>query len=228
VAAADGSVTTAGSNDLLADLVSSPVPSAALMTIPAWPWPGLHARAYRCILADPPWHFQNFSAAGEAKNPLAHYDCMPLDAIKALPVAMLAHPVGAALVMWATAPMLPQALDVLQAWGFRFVTVGAWAKQSSSGTAWAFGTGYWLRSAAEFFLIGTVGDIGPLNRATRNLIVAPIREHSRKPDCFRDVVETLLPGPRAELFARERVPSWDAWGNQVDLFTPSVESKEQP
>jgi len=199
--------------------------SAPLAVLPGWPWPGLQPRAYRCILADPPWAFRLYSDSGEAKSPQHHYACMDLAAIAALPVAQLAHPVGGALVMWATAPMLPQALTVMQAWGFHYVSAGPWAKRSSRDAGWAFGTGYWFRSATEFFLLGTRGKISPLNRSTRNLIVAPVREHSRKPNEFRAMVEGLVPGPRAELFAREAAPGWDAWGNETDKFTPSTESE---
>ena len=198
-------------------------PTPALATLPGWPWPGLQPRAYRTILADPPWRFTLHSEAGVEKSPQAQYACMSLEDIAALPVAQLAHPDGCALVMWATFPMLPQALEVLRAWGFEFTTGGAWAKQSSTGEKWAFGTGYVLRSASEPWLIGKRGDISPLNRSTRNLLVAPVREHSRKPDQFRADVENLFPGPRCELFARECALGWDAWGNEVGKFTPNHE-----
>ena len=182
-----------------------------------WPFGDLRAAHYGVILADPPWRFSNFSAKGEAKNPVAHYDCMTLASIKALPVGLLAAP-DCALLMWATAPLLPAAVSVIDAWGFTFKSAGAWAKQSSTGKAWAFGTGYCFRSAAEFFLLATRGSPKVLNRSTRNLIVAPVREHSRKPDALHDMAAALYPGPRLELFARQRRPGWDAWGNRVDKF----------
>src|ERR1700679_61417 len=133
----------------------------------------------RVILADPPWYFKNFSKKGEEKNPVAHYDCMDLAAIKELPVSQLAAP-DSALIMWATAPLLPEAIDTMKAWGFKFKSAGAWAKQSSTGEKWAFGTCYCYRSAAEFWLLGTLGNPRQRVRNVRNLIVAPTREHSRK------------------------------------------------
>jgi N6-adenosine-specific RNA methylase IME4 len=175
---------------------------------------------FSLIMADPPWRFVTRSVKGLKKSPQAHYDCMDLDAIKALPVADIAAP-DCLLFMWATAPMLPQALDVMAAWGFTFKTMGAWAKQSSTGQKWAFGTGYILRSASEPFLIGTRGRVKIKSRSERNLIVAPIREHSRKPDATRDMLDRMVPdGDRLEMFAREAAPGWQAWGNQVDLFSP--------
>lgn len=173
--------------------------------------------SYGCILADPPWYFRNYSAAGEEKNPAAHYSCMDIDAIKALPVADLAAP-DCALMMWATAPMLPQALETMRAWRFTFKSAGAWAKQSSTGAKWAFGTGYCFRSAAEFFLLGTIGKPRIRSRSIRNLIVAPVREHSRKPNDMHQMVEALFDGPYVELFARERRQGWSVFGNETEKF----------
>lgn len=183
----------------------------------AWPFGDLTPLCYGVILCDPPGLFRNYSVKGEAKNPLAHYACMDLDAIKALPVSHLAAP-DCALVMWATAPMLPAAIDTLKAWGFAFKSAGAWAKQSSTGKKWSFGTGYCYRSAAEFWLLGTIGNPAQRVRNVRNLIVAPIREHSRKPDQMHTDIEALWPGPYVELFGRAPRAGWDIWGNQTNKF----------
>src|SRR5262249_4535928 len=136
---------------------------------------------YSAIMADPPWHFATWSPKGQRKSASQLYAVMGLYDIKALPVANLAA-ADCFLWLWATQAGLDQALSVMQSWGFEFKTTGAWAKQSPTGSSWAFGTGYLLRSAAEFFLIGTRGRPKPESRSERNLIVAPVREHSRKPD----------------------------------------------
>ena len=120
--------------------------------------------------------------------------------------------------MWATAPMLPHAIETLAAWGFAFKSAGTWAKQSSTGTKWAFGPGYCFRSAAEFFLLGTIGKPVQRSKSVRNLIVAPVREHSRKPDEMRAMCEQLWDGPFIELFARQSAAGWRSWGNQIDKF----------
>jgi len=172
---------------------------------------------YGCIVADPPWHFRNFSAKGEAKNPVSHYSCMSTQDIAALPVHQLAAP-DCALLMWATAPMLPDAIWLMKEWGFTFKSAGAWAKQSSTGNHWAFGTGYCFRSAAEFFLFGVIGKPKSNSRSIRNLIVAPVREHSRKPDDLHKMAETMFDGPRCELFSRQARPGWEAFGHEVDKF----------
>lgn len=183
-----------------------------------WPFGNLRPFSYAAIIADPPWRYELHSAAGEAKAPQAHYDCMTNEDISALPVGQLASG-NCLLMMWATAPMLPVALDVLNAWGFRYVTSGAWAKQSSTGRKWAFGTGYVLRSAAEFFIIGAVGSPEYASRSVRNLIVSPVRGHSRKPDDQYSMMEALCPKAfGVELFARQTRPGWHAWGNQTTKF----------
>ncbi|MBB4267712.1 MT-A70 family methyltransferase [Roseospira visakhapatnamensis] len=183
-----------------------------------WPFDPLRPLTYRCIVADPPWRFALYSErTGAARSPQAHYTCMDLNAIKALPVGQLAAG-DCLLCLWATAPMLPQALEVMAAWGFTFKTMGVWAKQSKRGDKQAFGTGYILRSAAEPYLIGTVGRVRVLSHSVRNCIQAPIREHSRKPaEIYRDL-EALTDGTRADLFSRESRPGWDSWGQQAGLF----------
>lgn len=188
-----------------------------------WPFGDLQMFGYGCILADPPWLFTNYSEKGEAKNPLSNYECMHLDDIAALPVQHLAKP-DCAMLMWATAPMLPEALDLMGRWGFTFKSAGAWAKQSSTGKKWAFGTGYCFRSAAEFILLGTMGKPKIRSRSVRNLIVAPVREHSRKPDEQYEMAEALFAGPYLELFSRTRRPGWSHWGNEVGKFEMEIEN----
>lgn len=183
----------------------------------AWPFGAMRPFGYGGLLVDPPWHFANYSEAGEEKNPSAHYKCMTLADIAALPVGHLAAP-DCALFMWGTAPMLPEAIELLAAWGFTFKSAAAWAKQSSTGKAWHFGTGYVFRSAAEFILVGTIGKPKVQSRSVRNLIVAPVREHSRKPDDQYDMVEALYAGPYAEIFSRNSRPGWDCWGDEAGKF----------
>lgn len=210
--------------ELFADDLGTPTPPdpPQVAPLPAppdtdWPFGTLSPGHYGLIYADPPWRFANYSAKGEAKNPVAHYPCMRFDDIARLPVSRLAAP-DCAMVMWATAPLLDKAIALLGLWGFTFKSAGAWAKQTSTGNAWAFGTGYVFRSAAEFYLVGTIGKPRVQSRSIRNLVVAPTREHSRKPDRLLTDIEALYAGPRVELFARQRRPGWDAWGNDVDRF----------
>jgi N6-adenosine-specific RNA methylase IME4 len=183
-----------------------------------WPFAPLQRAAYSVILADPPVHFKVWSPRGEGKSASKHYPVMSLDEIKALPVAELAAP-DCRLMLWATQAQVPQALEVMNAWGFECKTFGTWAKQSRTGRSWAFGTGYVLRSAAEFFIHGDRGRPQSQSRSERNLIVAPVREHSRKPDQAYEMLERMFPAQRrCELFARSTRSGWDAWGLEAQRF----------
>lgn len=190
-----------------------------------WPFDTLTPMKYGAILVDPPWAYAMRSAKGHAKSPEAHYATMSLDAIKALPVNQLAGP-NCLLFLWSTWPHLPQALEVMAAWGFTYSTGGAWVKRTAKGKT-AFGTGYYLRSATEPFLVGRIASPEIKNRSQRNLIESELpdlidgvrREHSRKPPEMRALIETLLPRSHCcELFAREQWPGHDVWGNQTTLF----------
>ena len=156
------------------------------------------------------------SEKGFGKSPESHYQTMSPEWIKALPVEALAAR-DCLLWLWYLAPMTPLALEVIASWGFEFKTGGHWAKVGASGKQ-AFGTGYILRNAGEPFLIATRG-APATTRSVRSVIIAPAREHSRKPDAAFAAAEQMMPGARRlELFSRQRRSGWDAWGDQVGQF----------
>lgn len=185
----------------------------------AWPFGDLRPFAYPVILADPAWPFENYSAKGEGRNPNRHYDTLSIEQIKALPVGHLAAD-NAALFLWVTDPLLDKAIEVMKHWGFRYTTVAfTWAKRTPNDTGWHMGTGYYTRANPETCLLGMNGRMGvPRSRGVRQLVVEPVREHSRKPDRIHSDIERMFDGPYLELFARQRRPGWDSWGNQVDRF----------
>jgi N6-adenosine-specific RNA methylase IME4 len=193
------------------------------MSVPP-PFAGLPLHSAGVVLADPAWSFDTYSPKGWRKSAHAHYSCMDLAEIRAMPVADLAAP-DSVLVLWSTQVHLPHAIAVVEDWGFAFKTMGAWAKQTSTGRCWQFGTGYLLRSAAEFFLIGTRGHPRQLSRSSRNLIVAPVREHSRKPDAMYDLIEATWPGPYVELFARHPRVGWSQWPDPT-LARPATHQEQ--
>jgi N6-adenosine-specific RNA methylase IME4 len=186
---------------------------------------------YGAIYADPR-SFRNWSARGTGRNAISHYNCLDFTTLAALPVAELAAD-DCVLFLWATDPLLPQALDLIRAWGFVYKTVGFyWVKPNSSPKHRAdffTGLGYWTRANPEQCLLATRGK--PLRRAkdVRRLVVEPRREHSRKPDCIRDRIERLVSGPYLELFARETKPGWACWGDKMALFDQgAVATRRQP
>ena len=188
------------------------------MTAPP-PFSHLQMFGYSIIHADPAWSFANYSEKGEGRNANQHYDTMSVDEIAALPVGQLAAG-DCALFLWVTDPLLDEGMRVLKAWGFRYATVAfTWAKRSKNDAAWHMGTGYYTRANPETCLLGIMGRMPRVSAAVRQLIVAPVREHSRKPDEVYVGIEQLFGEQRrVDLFSRQRRAGWDSWGNQADKF----------
>jgi N6-adenosine-specific RNA methylase IME4 len=140
---------------------------------------------------------------------------MSADEICALPVADTAAD-DCALILWATFPKLPEALRVINSWGFRYVTAAFnWFKTTKGGLPF-FGVGYYTKSNSEIALLGVRGRMKPASNFVSQVIISPRERHSKKPDVVRDkVVELFGDLPRVELFARERTIGWDVWGNEV-------------
>ena len=135
---------------------------------------------------------------------------------KAFRVADWAAP-DCALFLWATDPSLPQALEVISAWGFAYKTVAfTWVKTTKDGSGFPIGCGYWTRANPEMCLLATRGRPQRLSRSVRQLLFAPRREHSRKPDEAYTRIEALVSGPYLEMFARSRRQGWESWGIGVD------------
>lgn len=169
---------------------------------------------YNIIYADPPWRFRVWSRdTGLGRSADSHYQTMTLDDVKAYPIPAADD---CALFLWATRPMIREALEVMEAWGFEYKTEAfTWAKTTKTGK-WHFGMGYWTRANTEAVLLGTRGKVCRLARNVRQLVVAPVREHSRKPDEVRGRIVRLMGDlPRIELFARSRAAGWDAMGDEL-------------
>lgn len=198
-----------------------------------WPFAPLRPLNYDIIMADPPWKFRLWSKKGEKKSPEAQYSTMSIDDICKLPVGQLGTR-DCLLWLWATWPTLLDCGDpgrrvpsrpshswpgqVMEAWGFRYVTGGVWLKRTTRGKP-AFGTGYRLRSACEPFLIGVMGN--PFTtRKERNLIEGVRRQHSRKPEEAYQFIERWAPEAmnRVELFSRSARLGWDGWGDEQTKF----------
>lgn len=174
-------------------------------------------RGYGVIYADPPWTFRTYSRKGKGRSAEAHYDCMSLEGIKALPVADWAAE-DAVLLLWATDPLLPRALEVIQAWGFTYKTVGFyWVKQTARG-GYFTGMGFWTRANPEQCLLATRGKPKRRSASVQRLVVSPRREHSRKPGEIRERIEQLAHGPYLEMFAREQRTGWDVLANEQGVF----------
>ena len=178
---------------------------------------GKTIQKYQAIYADPPWDYQQCRLSGSAKK---HYPTMRIEELCALPVAEIADR-DCALFLWATFPQLPEALRLIQAWGFVYKTVAfVWVKQNRKALTWFYGLGFWTRSNAEICLLATKGHPKRQSAGIHQLVISPVERHSKKPDEVREKIVALMGDvPRIELFARQQTPGWDVWGNEVENST---------
>ena len=181
-------------------------------------WP---TEKYNIIYADPPWSFSSKELqtyGGVRFTPLdKHYPTQDRDWIKSLPVKGITES-DCALFLWSTDAHLKEAIEVMEAWGFKYITVAfVWEKRTVTGKIVA-NLGAWTMKNYELCLLGTKGAMLKYKKCN-NIYqrVAAIRTvHSRKPAQVRDNIVTLFGNlPRIELFARQRVDGWDAWGNEI-------------
>src|SRR5690242_15189752 len=172
---------------------------------------------FKTALADPPWRFTNRTGkvAPEHRR-LDRYSTMTLDAIKAIRVREVLAP-NAHLYLWVPNALLPDGLEVMQAWGFRYVSNVVWAKRRKDGGPDGRGVGFYFRNVTELLLFGVHGSMRTLapGRSQVNMIETRKREHSRKPDEQYELIESCSPGPFLELFARYPRLGWTVWGDEA-------------
>jgi N6-adenosine-specific RNA methylase IME4 len=186
---------------------------------------------FKVILADPPWHFKSNSAAAPGRNAMGHYPCMSLADICALPVKQLAAD-DSALFLWITGPFLAIGAHqaVMDAWGFKPSGMGfVWVKTNPRAASLFTmkqdlftGGGFTTRKNAEFCLIGKRGRSVRVAKDVHEIIIAPRREHSRKPDETYERIQRYCEGPYLELFSRQSRDGWTTWGNEATKFDEAV------
>ncbi len=188
------------------------------------------------ICMDVPWRFKTFDGKLTNRSTERHYPTMTLAQIAELPVAQLAAR-DCHMFFWTTGPFLAKAIDIMEGYGFRYSSMAfVWVKlrrgyDSLQLTAlptieadFHMGTGHTTRKNAEICLLGRRGSPKRYARDVRELIVAPVREHSRKPEEFRDRVDRYVGRDIGrtptiiELFARSQRPGWLSWGNEINRF----------
>lgn len=183
-------------------------------------------RTFCSIGSDPPWRFLTRSGAGDGRSANVHYKTEEVDKIKDLPVGQLLADDGA-FYMWMVDWCPQDALDLLAHWGLRHVTTAfTWVKTNPNvglepiddifdNSTWHMGQGYWTRANPEDCWLATKGNPKRLHADVRQLIVAPVMEHSRKPDEWLDRIERLTGGDYLELQARRTRPGWVSWGDEL-------------
>lgn len=188
---------------------------------------GVEKASCRVIAIDPPWLFKSNSAAKPGRNPRRHYECMTLTEIAALPVGDYAA-ADCALFLWITGPLLATGahVPIMKAWGFKPSGMGfVWIKLNKRAASLFIlksdlfmGGGLTTRKNAEFVMIGKRGRSVRRSAAVHEVIIEPLREHSRKPELFYERVEQYADGPRLELFGRTERPGWQVRGDEVGKF----------
>lgn len=181
-------------------------------------------KRYQVIYADPPWSFRPWIKKGTGRSAASHYETMSKEDIQRLDIP---SDDTCTLFLWVTAPMLIEGIELCRAWGFKYKTVAfVWVKRNKKAPSWFWGMGFWTRSNAEFCLIATKGKPKRVSRGVHSVIDTPFEFHSKKPDCVRDKIVSLMGDiPRIELFARQKAEGWDSWGNEVES---DILIKEKP
>lgn len=183
---------------------------------------------YSIIYADPPWLFRSWSDMNQTRAAANHYSTMRAHEIRALPMEDMAAK-NCALFLWVVQPNLPEAIKLIDAWGFTFKTVAfSWVKLKGKesrlfyeGSDVKMGMGYHTRSGFEQCWLATRGNgYRRLTKREPQVLFAPLREHSRKPDEIAEAIVRLCGDvPRAEAFARTTRPGWDQiFSDQPDKF----------
>jgi N6-adenosine-specific RNA methylase IME4 len=170
------------------------------------------------ILADPPLAFVARSAKGEGRTPQHHYGCLTFEELAIIPMASVAAD-DCFLFLWVPLRSVFLVKPLMEAWGFSFSgSAFAWAKLNPRGEGFFMGGGYGTRKNAEVCWLGRRGAPKRKSMGVRELIVAPVRQHSRKPDDVYGRIEELCDGPYLELFARQQWPGWTCVGDEAAKY----------
>lgn len=186
-------------------------------------------KKYQTIYADPPW--REIGGGKIKRGADRHYSLMSVKEIIALtPQVQEWADENCHLYLWVTNNFLCKGLKVMEAWGFKYITMITWAKDR-------FGLGYYFRGQTEHCLFGRKGNLKPKHKVFNQsaysekrwsgtiqkegvqtpttLVIAPRTKHSKKPEEARKIIETVSWPPYLELFARHETDGWDTWGNEV-------------
>ena len=188
-------------------------------------------KRFGVICPDFPWAFETYSGKGKQRSADRRYDTWPLEPILAMaPLIRKLAADDCALLLWTVCPEQPGALELIKACGFKFKTVGFfWLKTTPNaeiielnGKGLHWGMGYATRANIEPVLLAVRGKPLRLAADVHQVVIAPIGEHSVKPDEVYRRIEQLYPGPYLELFARKQRPNWMCWGDELPPPAPDA------
>ena len=172
-------------------------------------------KKYQIIYADPPWNYNDQGCQGTMAN---HYKGMTSIELQDLGsrIKEIADE-NCILFMWATYPMLADALWLIGEWGFEYKSIAfQWIKLNKKNGKPFYGLGRWTRGNTECCLLATKGKPKRKSASVFQLIQQPRTRHSEKPQEAKDKIIQLMGDlPRIELFARQKTEGWDVWGDEV-------------
>jgi N6-adenosine-specific RNA methylase IME4/ParB-like chromosome segregation protein Spo0J len=172
---------------------------------PATPQP-----IYQCLVIDPPWPMQKIARDVRPHQAEFDYPTMTEEELRAFPVPAFAAE-QCHLYLWTTQKYLPMALRLAEHWGFHYQCLLTWIKNVGfTPFSWMYST--------EHVLFCTKGQLPLLRMGLRLDFTGKVREHSRKPDEFYELVKQASPGPRLDIFSREKREGFDQYGNEVDKY----------
>jgi site-specific DNA-methyltransferase (adenine-specific) len=181
-------------------------------------------KKYQIIYADPPWSYNDKMKGHMGAE--EQYKTQDIKWIKNLKVDSIADK-NCVLFLWVVSPMLPEGIEAMKAWGFKYKTVAfCWNKVNSNG-GWISNLGRWTMGNVELCLLGTKGKPKRIRKDIKQLVIARRNNHSQKPNLVRKrIIELMGNIPRIELFARGKkekdmlgyneFENWDIWGNEVE------------
>lgn len=172
---------------------------------------------FSTILIDPPWSFETYSGPAVPTQADDPYRVMSHADLVALPVKSIAAK-NCSMIMWASGTHTDQALELGNAWGFKFVRseLFVWIKARENYRP-NLGMGYWSRNGAEIAMLFKRGKPKPKSHDVEQVIFCPRGEHSAKPDLQYERIEALFDGPYVELFSRAHRQGWSSWGDQLGV-----------
>jgi N6-adenosine-specific RNA methylase IME4 len=176
----------------------------------------MEQKKYKIIYADPPWSYNDkMGNDSHFMSATSAYQTQDKEWIKNLKVNDISDK-DCVLFLWAVSPLLPEALEVMKSWGFKYVTVAfVWSKHTKNKIK-VSNMGRWTMGNVEVCLLGRKGKPQRIVKNIKQLVEAERTEHSKKPTEVRDrIIQLMGDLPRLEMFARQKTEGWDVFGNEV-------------
>lgn len=167
---------------------------------------------YKALTIDPPWPVKKIERdVRPDQGRILDYPVMSIEEIKELPIAKWVNPKGCHVYLWATHKFLPIAFEIFETWDVKYECLLTWVKNVGfTPFSWMYST--------EHTLFGRIGNLPVLKKGIRLDFKAKVREHSRKPNEFYDIVKKVSPGPRLDVFSCEKREGFDQYGSEITKF----------